>query len=127
MSLSASLTFSPVGENVIDSTRVEPLLAHDNKRDLLHWHGPSAFRRSPRRPISLHPLTDRFSLRGGHLNDPPGSSLHLPDTLPTLIVPPDPAQRSDGIADLGELRFDQGLLLGKGGQEAVKASVSGHG
>src|SRR4029453_11571337 len=56
MSLAASLTFSSVGENVFESPRVEPLLAHDNKRDLLHWHGPSAFLRSPRGPIRLHPL-----------------------------------------------------------------------
>jgi len=64
MGLSASLTFSPVGENVIDSSRVEPLLAYDDKCDLLHWHGSSAFRRSPRGPILLHPLR-YFSLLSG--------------------------------------------------------------
>src|SRR6185369_12403314 len=64
MGLSASLTFSPVGENVIDSSRVEPLLAYDDKCDLLHWHGSSAFRRSPRGPILLHPVR-YFSLLSG--------------------------------------------------------------
>ena len=64
MGLSASLTFSPVGEYVIDSSRVEPLLAYDDKCDLLHWHGSSAFRRSPRGPILLHPLR-YFSLLSG--------------------------------------------------------------
>jgi hypothetical protein len=59
--------------------------------------------RSPTRGETAFPLSRR------HLHDPRGGNLYIRDTLSPLILPPDPAERSDGIANFDELGFDRGL------------------